>query len=210
MRVRARNGEGDGPWSQPGRLGTGIEGDAVQTSWIVRFARTVSSQVFDAVTGRLNGGSGTHVSLGGMRIDADAYSDTAAFGDSIRSGDRGMARERPRNKKQWDLLPGDSFQLSVGDEQGDPTTTAWGRIGTARFDAKKNPVALFGDVLTTVVGADVEQDRWLSGIAVSVSNGAGVFELAGDDVAGEASGRLTNVYGYARSRKKSTFGESSG
>ena len=59
------------------------------------------------------------------------------------------------------------------------------------------PVALFGDVLTTVVGADVEQDRWLSGIAVSVSNGAGVFELAGDDVAGEASGRLTNVYGYA-------------
>ena len=29
-----------------------------------------------------------------------------------------------------------------------------------------------------------------------MSNGAGVFELAGDDVAGEASGRLTNVYGY--------------
>ena len=88
--------------------------------------------------------------------------------------------------------------MSASGEQGDPTWTAWGRIGTARFDAKKKPVALFGDVLTTVVGADVEQDRWLGGIAVSVSDGAGVFELAGDDLAGEASGRLTNVYGYTR------------
>ena len=155
----------------------------------------MSSQVLDAVTGRLNGGSGTHVSLGGMRTDAAAYSDTAAFGTGPGWETAGW-RATERNKKQLNLLPGSSFQLSVGGEQGDPTTTVWGRIGTARFDAKKNPVALFGDVLTTVVGTDVEQDRWLSGIAVSVSNGAGVFELAGDDVAGEASGRLTNVYGY--------------
>ena len=200
VQVRAQNDEGDGPWSKPGRLGTGIEGDAVQTSWIVRFARTVGSQVFDSVTGRLNGGSGTHVSLGGMRTDAAAYSDTAAFGTGPGRETAGW-RATERNKKQLNLLPGSSFQLSVGGEQGDPTTTAWGRIGTARFDAKKKPVALFGDVLTTVVGADVEQDRWLGGIAVSVSNGAGVFELAGDDVAGEASGRLTNVYGYTRFRE---------
>ena len=195
VQVRAQNDDGDGPWSRPGRLGTGIEGDAVQTSWIVRFARTVGSQVLDAVTGRLNGGSGTHVSLGGLRTDGAAYSDTAAFGIEPSRENAGWPATE-RDKKQLNLLPGSSFQLSAGGEQGDPTWTAWGRIGTARFDAKKKPVALFGDVLTTVVGADVEQDRWLSGIAVLVSNGAGVFELAGDDVAGEASGRLTNVYGY--------------
>ena len=196
VQVRAQNDDGDGPWSQPGRLGTGIEGDAVQTSWIVRFARTVSSQVLDAVTGRLNGGSGTHVSLGGLRIDGTAHSDAAAFGIEPGRETAGWPTTE-RDMKQLNFLPGSSFELSVGGEQGDPTWTAWGRIGTTRFDAKKNPVALFGDVLTTVVGADVEQDRWLSGIAVSVSDGAGVFELAGDDLAGEASGRLTNVYGYA-------------
>ena len=196
VQVRAENDDGDGPWSKPGRLGTGIEGDAVQTPWIVRFARTVGSQVLDAVTERLNGGSGTHVSLGGMRTDGAAHSDTAAFGTEPGWETAGRYATE-RGEKQRVLLPGSSFQLSVGGEQGDQTWTAWGRIGTARFDAKKNPVALFGDVLTTVVGADVEQDRWLSGIAVSVSDGAGVFELAGDDVVGEASGRLTNVYGYA-------------
>ena len=197
VQVRAQNAEGDGPWSEPGRLGTGIEGDDVQTSWIVRFARTVGSQVFDAVTGRLDGGSGTYVSLAGMRTDSAAHLDTAAF----RAGpDRQAAgwRATERGQKQRDLLLGNSFQLSAGGEQGDPTWTAWGRIGTARFDAKKKPVALFGDILTTVVGADVEPDRWLGGIAVSVSDGDGVFELAGDDLAGEASGRLTNVHGYAR------------
>ena len=140
VQVRAQNDDGDGPWSQPGRLSTGIEGDAVQTSWIVRFARTVSSQVLDAVTGRLNGGSGRHVSLGGMRTDAAAYSDTAAFGTGPGRETAGW-RATERNKKQLNLLPGSSFQLSVGGEQGDPTTTVWGRIGTARFDAKKNPVA---------------------------------------------------------------------
>ena len=197
VQVRAQNDEGDGSWSQPGRLGTGIEGDAVQTSWIVRFARTVGSQVFDAVTGRLDGGSGTHVSLAGMRTDSAAHLDTAAFGAGPNRQAAGW-HATERGEKQRDVLLVNSFQLSAGGEQGDPTWTAWGRIGTARFDAKKKPVALFGDVLTTVVGADVEQDRWLGGIAVSVSDGAGVFELAGDDLAGEASGRLTNVYGYTR------------
>ena len=197
VQVRAQNDEGDGPWSPPGRLSTGIEGDAVQTSWIVRFARTVGSQVLDAVTGRLNGGSGTYVSLGGVRTDRAALADAPGFGARPGREPAGW-RETMRATNRRDRLLGSSFQLSAGGEQGDPTWNVWGRIGTARFDAKKNPVALFGDVVTAVVGADIERDRWLGGIAVSVSDGAGVFELAGDDVAGKASGRLTNVYGYAR------------
>ena len=199
VQVRAQNDEGDGPWSPPGRLSTGIEGDAVQTSWIVRFARTVGSQVLDAVTGRLNGGSGTYVSLGGVRTDRAALADAPGFGARPGREPAGW-RETMRATNRRDRLLGSSFQLSAGGEQGDPTWNVWGRIGTARFDATKNPVALFGDVVTAVVGADVERDRWLGGIAVSVSDGAGVFELAGDDVAGKASGRLTNVYGYARFR----------
>ena len=197
VQVRAQNDEGDGPWSPPGRLRTGIEGDAVQTAWIVRFARTVGSQVLDAVTGRLNGGSGTHVSLGGVRTDRAALAGAPELGTGPGREPAGW-RETTRGTNRRDRLLGSSFQLSAGGEQGAPTWNVWGRIGTARFDAKKNPVALFGDILTTIVGADVERNRWLGGIAVSVSDGAGVFELAGDDVAGKASGRLTNVYGYGR------------
>ena len=199
VQVRAKNDEGDGPWSPPGRLGTGIEGDTVQTPWIVRFARTVSSQVLDAVTGRLNGGSETQISLGGLRTDRTSLADAPESGAGPGQNSTGW-REAMDGKNQRNLLPGSSFQLSAGGDRSDVTWTAWGRFGTARFDARKNPVALFGNIVTTVVGADVAQDRWLGGMAISVSGGEGVFELAGDDVTGKASGRLTNVYGYARYR----------
>ena len=79
-----------------------------------------------------------------------------------------------------------------------PAWTAWGRFGADRFDATKNRVRLNGDVLTAVVGADVARDRWLAGIAVSISDGGGVFSLPDDDEAGKATGQLTNIYGYGR------------
>ena len=93
---------------------------------------------------------------------------------------------------------GSSFQFSAGGEKGMPAWTAWGRFGADRFDATKNRVRLNGDVLTAVVGADVARDRWLAGIAVSISDGGGVFSLPDDDEAGKATGQLTNIYGYGR------------
>ncbi len=212
VRVRATNADGDSDWSPPGRLGRGLEGDTVQKSWIVRFARTVGSQMLNALDGRFDGGSETQVSVAGMSAGGAAYpgpgfgwGSSGNFGTRAgwdKSGFRGAMPGRARSG----LPPGSSFQIGAGDdEKGEATWTAWGRFGIARFDARKKPVPLFGDVSTAVIGADVAQDRWLGGLAVSISEGAGVFELAGDEVAGKSKGRLVNLYGFARYRLTETI-----
>ena len=196
VQVRAKNEEGDGPWSPPGRLGSGLlEGDIVQKSWITRFARTVASQVVKALSGRLADDVGNHVTVAGIRTDGSARPEALGIGPGR---DAAGWRETPGGRSQRDLLLGSSFQFSVGGEKGMPAWTAWGRFGADRFDATKNRVRLNGDVLTAVVGADVARDRWLAGIAVSISDGGGVFSLPDDDEAGKATGQLTNIYGYGR------------
>ena len=196
VQVHATNADGDGPWSPPGRLGSGLlEGDIVQKSWITRFARTVASQVVKALTGRLAGDVGNHVTVAGIRTDGSARPEALGLGPGR---DAAGWRETPGGRSQRDLLLGSSFQFSVGGEKGMPAWTAWGRFGADRFDATKNRVRLNGDVLTAVVGADVARDRWLAGMAVSISEGGGVFSLPDDNEAGKASGQLTNIYGYGR------------
>ena len=229
VRVQAVNAGGVSPWSPPGRLrtgtgtGTGIDGDAarkrriLRKSWIVRFARTVGGEVLDAVSGRLNGGSGTHVSLGGMSpggmspggmspggmspggISPVGMSPVGLGGAGAPAGWRGTMRGGNRRA----LPPGSAFRLGAGGAAGAPAWTAWGRVGHARFRAGSGAgtdPAQSGGVTTAVAGADIARGRWLGGIAVSASEGAGAFGPAPDGAADEASGRLTNVYGYARYR----------
>ena len=196
VQVRARNDEGVSEWSPPGRLGSGLlEGDLVQKSWITRFARTVASQVVKALSGRLADDVGNHVTVAGIRTDGSARPEALGLGPGR---DAAGWRETPGGRSQRDLLLGSSFQFSAGGEKGMPAWTAWGRFGADRFDATKNRVRLNGDVLTAVVGADVARDRWLAGMAVSISEGGGVFSLPDDNEAGKASGQLTNIYGYGR------------
>ena len=81
VQVRAQNDEGDGPWSPPGRLGSGLlEGDIVQKSWITRFARTVASQVVKALSGRLADDVGNHVTVAGIRTDGSARPEALGIG----------------------------------------------------------------------------------------------------------------------------------
>ena len=196
VRVQAVNADGESEWSPPGRLTSGLlEGDIVQKSWITRFARTVASQVVKALSGRLADDVGNHVTVAGIRTDGSARPEALGIGPGR---DAAGWRETPGGRSQRDLLLGSSFQFSAGGEKGMPAWTAWGRFGADRFDATKNRVRLNGDVLTAVVGADVARDRWLAGMAVSISEGGGVFSLPDDNEAGKASGQLTNIYGYGR------------
>ena len=59
-----------------------------------------------------------------------------------------------------------------------------------------------GDVTTGMLGADVEGERWLAGVALSRSDGDGSFTLtsrmASNRDEGEVESRLTGVYPYAR------------
>ena len=101
-----------------------------------------------------------------------------------------------------ELLRGSSFHLaSGGREAGGPGFAAWGRVTVGGFDAKApaeaGTVRLDGEVTTGVLGADAEWERWLAGVAVSVSEGEGTFDQPGVD-SGTAESTLTSVNPYVR------------
>ena len=101
-----------------------------------------------------------------------------------------------------ELLRGSSFHLaSGGGEAGGPGFAAWGRVTVGGFDAKApaeaGTVRLDGEVTTGVLGADAEWERWLAGVAVSVSSAEGTFDQPGVD-SGTAESTLTSVNPYVR------------
>ena len=101
-----------------------------------------------------------------------------------------------------ELLRGSSFHLAAGGgEAGGPGFAAWGRVTVGGFDAKTpaeaGTVRLDGEVTTGVLGADAEWERWLAGVAVSVSEGEGRFDQPGVD-SGTVESTLTSVNPYVR------------
>ena len=101
-----------------------------------------------------------------------------------------------------ELLLGSSFHLAAGGgKAGDPGFAAWGRVAVGGFDAEapaeKGTVRLDGEVTTGVLGADAHWERWLAGVALSVSEGDGKFDQPGVD-SGTIESTLTSVNPYVR------------
>ena len=139
--------------------------------------------------------AGTNRGLnGGLSGGMGAGMDGAPRGPSATGG------HRPRLR---DLLLGSSFRLSASgaDEYGAPRRlTAWGRAAATRFDGVADGVAVDGEVATFLVGADASRNRWLAGITVAHSVGAGAFRGGPGGGAGGLDSTLTAVHPYARWR----------
>ena len=101
-----------------------------------------------------------------------------------------------------ELLLGSSFSFAGGGEDGALAWGAWGRFATGGFEADLEGMRLEGDVTTGLLGADVSRERWLAGVAVSVSEAHGPFRLTGAMPSNRASGTvessLTAVYPHAK------------
>ena len=120
----------------------------------------------------------------------------------------GGARDRPgaaletRTVTGRELLLGSAFHLASGGDAGGPGFAAWGRVTTGGFDGREEaasgPVRVDGEVTTGIVGADAAWERWLAGVAVSVSEGEGTFDSPGADDRGTLESSLTGVHPYAR------------
>ncbi len=189
--------------------------DPLQKMWLSRFGRTVAGQVVDAVSGRLSGPpQGSRVTLGGRSIDLSAGTVDArralagapgAEDVEARSGSRAdldTAGTTSRTLTGRELLLGSSFHLTAGGgEDGGPGFAAWGRVTVGGFDAKapadKGKVRLDGEVTTGILGADAQWERWLAGVAVSVSRGKGAFDQPDVD-SGKIESTLTSVNPYVR------------
>ena len=170
---------------------------------------------------------GSQVTLGGQSIDLSSLSADAADARRTLAGALGAAEDddplagpgplEAARAGSWDdpetggtvrsltgreLLLGSSFHLAAGGgEAGGPGYAAWGRIAVGGFDAEapaeKGTVRLDGEVTTGILGADAQWERWLAGVALSVSEGEGRFDQPGVD-SGTVESSLTSVNPYVR------------
>ena len=186
-------------------IGTIENSDPMPKAWMVRFGRTVGSQVVDALGQRLGGGQASHVTVAGVPLTGgaapvpeDKADDAFGLPEWAKSARR---EEEARTITADDLLLRSAFHLSSGSrEAGGHAFTTWGRVSTGGFSAQVDDVTMDGDVTTGLLGFDAEWDNLLAGVMLSQSTGEGAYRLdpeQGPD-AGTVKSDLTGVYPYAR------------
>ena len=184
--------------------GTIVNADPLQKAWIARFGRTVASQVVDAIADRFPGGGAQGVTIAGQRLDLTGGSVHEALLDTPDLAERDAPETEPETRGMTgrELLLASSFSFAGGGDDGALAWGAWGRFATGGFEADLEGMRLEGDVTTGLLGADVSRERWLAGIAVSVSEAHGPFRLTGAMPSNRASGTvessLTAVYPHAK------------
>ena len=181
--------------------------DAMPRAWMIRFGRTVGSQVVDALNARLDGADGSHVTVAGINlVGAKSEEPTLTDDDPFGLPEWAIDAEREADTRTItadDLLLRSAFHLSSGGDgaQGEGAAfTAWGRVSTGGFEAEEKGVTMDGDVTTGLVGFDAEWERALAGVMLSQNTGEGSYRLdpeLGSD-AGTVESSLTGVYPYAR------------
>ena len=184
--------------------GTIENNDHMPRAWMVRFGRTIGSQVVDALTARLEGGASSHVTVGGINLTgAPGVEPEGEAEDPFGLPEWAKQTRREEDAQTLnadDLLLRSAFHLSSGGGTQGPAFTAWGRVATGGFEATVDDVTMDGDVTTGLIGFDAEWDRLLAGVMLSQSEGDGAYRLdpaKGDD-AGTVESTLTGVYPYAR------------
>ena len=188
--------------------GTINNSDVMPRAWLLRFGRTVGSQVVDALTQRLDGGDASRLIVGGINVIGGSGIEPEVE-EEDPFGLPKWAKIAGREDDAQELTADDirlrtAFHLSSAsdDAQGQgPAFTAWGRVATGGFEAEEDGVTMDGDVTSGFVGFDAEWERALAGIMISKSKGEGSYRQSdpakGDD-AGTVESSLTGVYPYAR------------
>ena len=183
--------------------GTISNSDPLQKMWLSRFGRTAATHVVDAVSDRLSGPlEGAQVTVGGQSLDF-----ANPVKEQMENVLAGVARtaQTQRFPSGRELLLGSAFHLASEGGSGAPGYAAWGRVTMGGFDGEEVSGAVTtridGDVTTGIVGADAAWERWLAGLAVSMSSGEGTFGQSGglaDGGRGTVESSLTSVQPYAR------------
>ena len=186
--------------------GTIVNTGPIPRAWITRFGRTVGSQVVEAITGRLEAGEGSQVTVGGLSLLGGGELDERLEEQTLglpEWDDRVRLDEETRTMTTKELITGSSFHLSTGAREGGPSVSAWGRVAVGAFDATEDELTLDGEVTTGLVGADMRWDRLLGGILVSESRGDGSYRLGASEERGDEGtieATLTGVYPYLEAK----------
>ena len=183
-------------------IGTITNDDPIPKAWIGRFGRTVAGQMVDAITGRMEGGGASRVTIGGADLDFSGSAGPMRLPErrDVPLDPLGPGTDATETMTARDLLLGSAFQVAGGNEAAGRSFAAWGRAAAGGFDGTAGDVAVDGEVVTATLGADVEGEHWLAGLALSHSEGDGSYSPSGDaDTAGgKVESTLTGVWPYAR------------
>ena len=180
--------------------------DPMPKAWMVRFGRTVGSQVVDALGARLDGGGSSHVTVGGINVVVESGAEPVIEDDDpfgLPAWATNAEREADAQTiSADDILLRSAFHLSSGTQEpgAGPAFTAWGRVATGGFEAEEDSVTMNGDVTTGLIGFDAEWERALAGVMLSQSTGEGSYRLdpAHGSDGGTVDSSLTGVYPYMR------------
>ena len=200
--VRALNEAGAGAQSEA-VTATPSTMASVPKAWMMRFGRTVGSQVVEGLTQRLEGAGGSHVTVGGIDLTGGAAWVEPEPPSGHHLGLTGWTTEAERNALERtmtadELALGSAFHLSSGgDGAGELAFTAWGRIASSGFDADVDDATMDGDVTTGLLGFDAGWDRSLAGLMLSQSKDTGSYRLKTEDGEGSVESTLTGFYPYA-------------
>ena len=161
---------------------------AEQRAWLLRFGRTVSQQVVDALQQRFSTTTqpGLELTLAG-----ESLSSATPLEENHVLLSRLLGFEKVSSQE---LAQGSSFNFS--DDGSGPRLSFWGSGALSSFNGSEDTFNLRGEVTTAVVGAEWSSERWRAGAALSHSRGSGSFQ--GGRGNGEISGALTGLFPYGR------------
>ena len=187
----------------PSATGTIVNSDPLQQAWIVRFGRTVASQVVDGITERLeSSATGSEIRIAGVTLEQDGTTWTEVPRDEAEI-DGFETLEGQHTISARDAIMQSAFRLQGStDARGGAAWTASGRFSSASFEGETEGVRLSGDVTTGLLGADIGTDTWIAGVALSSAKGDGPFTLTGDMASNRKGGTvesaLTSIHPYAQ------------
>ena len=205
FKLKLSNASGGNVWIADGTaIGTITNDDPMPRAWLARFGRTVAGQAVDMVAGRLDGGGGTRVTVGGQALDFSGAAMTEERREALESalGALSQTDDEPagttRSMTGRELLLGSGFQLSAGGEAGTPAYGAWGRFASGGFDAEEDGARMDGTVTSGLLGADMAGGRWFAGLAVGLSAGEGTYAQMESGAGGDVETTMTALYPYGR------------
>ena len=173
-------------------VGAIMNTDPLPAAWHLRFGRTVSQQVVDALQDRFSApaplATGLQLTLAGEDL-SDAT--PLAENQGLLSKALGFENVTPQL-----LVEGSSFSFASEGEGGAPQLALWGQGALSSFSGQEDQVSLDGDVTTLLLGADWSTGRWQAGAALSHSWANGSYD--GEDDQGEISSTLTGLFPYGR------------
>ena len=161
-------------------------------AWHIRFGRTISQQVVDALQQRFSTTSSTPSGLQ-LTVAGEALTSDTPLQENHVLLSRLLGFESVSSQE---LAQGSSFSFSP--DGAGPRLSFWGKGAFSSFNGVEDTITLTGDVTTALLGAEWSNERWQAGAALSHSWGNGSYQGEGDGANGRISSSLTGVFPYGR------------